>query len=139
MTNAEGESQTGALSLLEFVMNAHYEKPKTSLSLFGKTYICDHKLYTYCTLYEAHGVGLAVIQQRFDPVTKTTYWGEIDDYLVDDIHKQPGFREFFEMHARPRHGYIYPTVTVRSLMYALHMRPLKKEDWETVFDHPIGG
>lgn len=120
-------------------MNTHYTKPSTALSLFGKTYTCDHRLYTYCTLYEAHGVGLAVIQQRFDPKAKVTYWGEIDDYLVDDIYQQPGFKEYFEEHAGPRKGYIYPTVTVRQIMWALRMKPLKKEPWETVFDHPIGG
>lgn len=120
-------------------MNTHYERPMSSKALFGRTYTCDHRLYTYCTLYEAHGVGLAVIQQRFDKDTKTTYWSQIDDYLVDDIYQQPGFKEFFEKHAGPRKGYIYPTIPVRSLMYALRMRPLKKEYWETVFDHPIGG
>ena len=29
---------------------------------------------------------------------------------------------------------LYPTVTVRKLMWALRMKPLKKERWETVFD-----
>ena len=28
----------------------------------------------------------------------------------------------------------YPTVTVRQLMWAIRMKPMKKERWETVFD-----
>ncbi len=122
-------------------MNAHYEKPKTVLAQYGKTHICNHPVYTYCTLYQAHGCGLAVIQQRFDQEGKYTYWEQIDDCLVDDIYCQPGFSRYFEEHARPplNGKDIYPTVTVRQIMWALRMRPLKKEPWETVFDHPIGG
>ena len=39
-------------------------------------------------------------------------------------------------HAKKKdsHGY-FPTVTVRQLMWALRMKPLKKERWETSFDH----
>lgn len=118
-------------------MNAHYERPSTALSLHGETYICDHQLYTYCTLYSARGRGLAVIQQRFDPDSKCTFWGQIDEYLVDDIYNQPGFPEYFAEHAGPKDGEVYPTVTVRQIMWALRMRPLRKEAWETVFDHQL--
>lgn len=34
----------------------------------------------------------------------------------------------------PKDG-IYPTMTVRQAMWAAKMKPLKKERWETVFDH----
>ena len=118
-------------------MNAHYDRPTKSLSLHGETYICNHELYTYCTLYKARGLGLAVIQQRFDPEAKCTYWGQIDEYLVDDIHDQPGFSDYFAEHARLKEGELYPTVTVRQIMWALRMKPLKKESWETVFDHKL--
>ena len=29
---------------------------------------------------------------------------------------------------------LYPTVTVRQIMWALKMKPIQKERWETVFD-----
>lgn len=29
---------------------------------------------------------------------------------------------------------LYPTVTVRQMMWALKMKPMPKERWETVFD-----
>ena len=32
---------------------------------------------------------------------------------------------------------LYPTVTIRQIMSALKMKPLKKERWETVFDRRI--
>lgn len=30
--------------------------------------------------------------------------------------------------------YNYPTVTIRQIMWALKMKPIKRERWETVFD-----
>jgi hypothetical protein len=29
---------------------------------------------------------------------------------------------------------LYPTVTVRQIMWSLKMKPIPKEKWETVFD-----
>lgn len=118
-------------------MSFYYEPPASSLRIFGEPYECDHPLYFVCTLYRMRGVGLAVIQQRFDNRSKHTFWHQIDDWLVDDIYEQPGFQEYFNTHAaKPKNG-LYPTVTVRQIMHALNMRPLKKEPWETVFDHPL--
>ena len=31
----------------------------------------------------------------------------------------------------------YPTVTVRQIMWALRMKPIKRERWETVFDRSL--
>ena len=59
-------------------MRYYYEKPTIYLSLYGSTYICDHLVYKKCTLYQIGEYGLAVIQQRFDPKTKNTWWAEID-------------------------------------------------------------
>lgn len=103
---------------------------------FGKKYLCNHPVYSFCTLYKHGDFGLAVIQQRFDSHTKSTFWGVIDNYLVDTIHENPGFEAFFCKYA----GHIdengcYPTVTVRQIMRALKMKPLPKARWETVFDH----
>ena len=60
----------------------------------------------------------------------------IDPWLTDKIYLRIGFKEYFDAHAKKKdsHGY-FPTVTVRQLMWALRMKPLKKERWETSFDH----
>lgn len=58
-------------------MRYHYQKPTIYSTIFGKTHFCDHPVYDRCTLYLIEGKGLAVIQQRFDPNTKTTYWGKL--------------------------------------------------------------
>lgn len=59
-------------------MRYHFKPPEFFTSRYGKTYICDHPVYERCTLYVIGERGLAVIQQRFGPITKTTCWGELD-------------------------------------------------------------
>ena len=116
-------------------MRYHFEAPETYTTQYGKSYACDHPVYTSCTLYQIHERGLAVIQQRYDPKTKATTWGKIDPALVDVIYLHPGFWAFFDKRAaEPDEDGIYPTVTIRQIMWALKMKPLKKERWETVFD-----
>ena len=117
------------------VMRYHYEKPELYFSLYGKQYVCNHPLYDCCTLYLIAEKGLAVIQQRYDPKTKTTYWSEIDPWLTDQLYLQVGFREYFEKRAACEKNGLYPTVTGRQIMWALKMKPMKKERWETAFDH----
>lgn len=115
-------------------MRYHYEKPEMYRPVFGKTVASNHPLYNYCTLYLIDKKGLAVIQQRFDGKEKTTTWGVIDPWVVNDIYMQPGFKDFFDKVAAEPKNNIYPTVTVRHLMWTLKMKPLPKEPWETVFD-----
>lgn len=116
-------------------MRYHFEKPPIYLSMYGRLYICDHPAYNRCTLFEAGNLGLAVIQQRFDPETKATYWTEIDDWLTDPLYLHPKFRAFFESRAATCTNDLYPTVTIRQIMWALKMKPIPKQPWETVFDH----
>lgn len=115
-------------------MRYHYEKPTIYLAMYGQTYTCDHPVYNKCTLYTTNDKGLAVIQQRFDPETKETYWGEIDPWLTDDLYLHPKFKEFFEDRSGPATDGLYPTVSVRQVMWALKMKPLPRERWETYFD-----
>lgn len=115
-------------------MRYHYEKPSIYLSMYGNTYSCSHPVYTNCTLFEIDGRGLAVIQQRYDPETKQSWWTEIDPWLTDDLYLHPGFRDFFNKRAGKCTDGLYPTVTVRQIMWALKMKPLPKERWETTFD-----
>ena len=144
-------------------MRYHYEKPEIYVSNYGETYICDHPVYDRCTLFKIGDKGLAVIQQRFNPETKETRWTEIDPWLTDAIYLNPNFKDLFEKYSkkvgnldamacqtqnadtrraqkltqgttRSSTNYLYPTLTVRQAMWALKMKPLRRERWETAFD-----
>lgn len=115
-------------------MRYHYEKPDIYSSMYGQLYICDHPVYSRCTLLRIGEKGIAVIQQRFRPKTKSTYWGEVDPWLTDALYLHPRFKTYFDERARMPVNGLYPTVTVRQIMWALKMKPLKRERWETVFD-----
>ena len=115
-------------------MRYHYKKPRLYLSKYGLVYECNHPIYNKCTLYKVGEKGLAVIQQRFDTKTKQTWWSEIDVWLTDSLYLHPGFKEYFDSHAGECRVDIYPTVTVRQIMWALKMKPIPKERWETAFD-----
>lgn len=111
------------------------KKPKIfRLPRHGGTYHCDHPAYSVGTLYFFNGIGLVVIQQRYDKNTERTWWGEIDEWLVEAIYSSPGFDSFFNKNAKEKRGDIFPTFTIRQVMWALRMKPLKKEPLETVFD-----
>ena len=115
-------------------MRYHYEKPDNYHSIYGTTYSCNHPLYDQCTLFQIGRKGLAIIQQRFDKETKSTYWTEIDSWMTDAIYLHSGFKKLFdERSGEPVDG-LYPTVTIRQVMWALKMKPLKRERWETCFD-----
>ena len=116
-------------------MRYHYEKPDLYFSKYGKTYMCDHPVYDSYTLYLIGKNGLAVIQQRIE--NKLTYWTDIDPWLVDDLYLHPKFKEFFDSRSGPCKDGLYPTVTIRQIMWALKMKPVKRERWETCFDRRI--
>lgn len=115
-------------------MRYHYEKPAIYLSMYGDTYTCNHPVYDKCTLYLMKNRGLAVIQQRFDSTSKQTWWGEIDPWLTDALYLHPKFKEFFEKRAGEGTDGLYPTVTIRQIMWALKIKPIPRERWETCFD-----
>ncbi len=115
-------------------MRYHYTKPDIYLSKHGSTYICEHPVYSQCTLFQMGGKGLAIIQQRYDPNTKTTWWGEVDPWLTDTLYLHPGFKAYFDERSDECTDGLYPTVTIRQIMWALKIKPLKRERWETCFD-----
>lgn len=115
-------------------MRYHFNKPRIFASMFGEMYSCNHPVYSTCTLYRIGNKGLAVIQQRHDPKTKTTWWSELDPWLTDGIYINPGFKRYFDERAGECVEGLYPTVTVRQIMWALRMKPIPKYKWETVFD-----
>lgn len=102
--------------------------------MYGKIYECDHPVYTRCTLFKIDKNGLAIIQQRYNPKSKTTYWNEIDSWLTDSLYLHPKFKQFFDERAGICVDGLYPTVTVRQIMWALKMKPIPRERWETCFD-----
>ena len=124
----------GLFFFFEVGMKYFYEKPAIYLSMYGQAYKCNHPVYTYCTLYVIRDRGLAVIQQRYNPANKTTWWGEIDPWLTDDLYLHPDFPKIFKERSGTCINGLYPTITIRQLMWALKMKPIPKERWETVFD-----
>ena len=114
-------------------MKYHYVKPELYVSMYGELYSCDHPVYDRCTLYRMDGKGLAVIQQYRKG--KLTYWDAIEPYLTDQLYLQKRFLEYFRNNSGECVNGLYPTVTIRQIMWALRMKPLPKERWETVFDH----
>lgn len=115
-------------------MRYHYEKPNIFMPMFGSTYVCEHQVYSRCTLFKIGSKGLAVIQQRYDDKTKMTWWTEIDPWLTNDIYLHPNFKDVFDERSGECKDDLYPTVTVRQLMWALKMKPIRRERWETCFD-----
>lgn len=115
-------------------MRYHYKKPKLYTSIYGTTHICNHPVYNRCTLYLIGRKGLAVIQQRYDSKTKSTWWTDIDPWLIDALYVQPKFKAFFDDRSGECTDGLYPTVTIRQIMWGLKMKPIKKERWETCFD-----
>ncbi|MDR0918108.1 MAG: hypothetical protein LBM93_02500 [Oscillospiraceae bacterium] len=115
-------------------MKYHYEKPDFYGSMYGEIYICNHPVYSRCTLYKIGDKGLGVIQQRYNLKNKTTFWGEIDPWITDELYLHPKFKEYFSERAGLPINSLYPTVTLRQMMWTLRMKPIKRERWETVFD-----
>lgn len=115
-------------------MRYHYEKPSFYSSMYGATHICNHPVYDKCTLYQIGKKGLAVIQQRYDEETKRTWWDEIDPWLTDMLYLHPRFKEYFEERSGTCQDGLYPTVTIRQIMWALKIKPMPRERWETCFD-----
>jgi len=118
-------------------MRYHYEKPEVFLSVYGTTYECNHPLYDRCTLFKIDNKGLAVIQQRFDSESKCSYWTEVDPWLTDILYLHPKFKTFFDERAGECTDDLYPTVTIRQIMWGLKLKPIPRERWETCFDRRI--
>ena len=115
-------------------MRYHYEQPDIYVPIYGETYVCDHPVYSRCTLFRIQENGLAVVQQRYDPDSKQTWWDALDPWLPNDLYLHPNFLPFFQQRSDKCVDGLYPTVSVRQIMWALKMKPLPRQRWETVFD-----
>ena len=118
-------------------MKYRYKKPLEYVRREGIDYICNHPLYNRCTLFlscaneSGDGGGLAVVQKRFNSTQKRWWWDHIDPWLSHDIYHHQDFLEVLHEHAWwPDKDGLYPTLTVRQLMWELRMKPLPKEEWE---------
>lgn len=118
-------------------MRYHQEKPKEYTLIYGEIYKCNHPVYDVCTLFKIGDKGLAVIQQRYNPHTKHTRWTDIDPWLNDKIYLHNNFKDFFDSRSGECENGLYPTVSVRQIMWALKMKPIKRERWETCFDRRL--
>lgn len=89
--------------------------------------MCNHPLYSRCTLFRDGEVGLAVVERCFNRWLKNIFWEPIHPHLAGDISRNKNFKRVFEaLSAPPDENGIYPTVNARSLMWALRMPPLEK-------------
>ena len=70
-----------------------------------------------------------MIQQRYDADTKSTWWREVDPWITDDLYLNYGFKEYFDERSGECAYGLYPTVTVRQIMWALKMKPIPREQW----------
>jgi hypothetical protein len=115
-------------------MRYHHEKPNQYTKIYGEIYVCNHPVYNRCTLFKIGNKGLAVIQQRYNKHNKSTVWTDIDPWLTDLLYLHENFKRFFDERAGECTNDLYPTVTIRQIMWALKIKPIKKERWETCFD-----
>lgn len=115
-------------------MRYYYEKPEEWTMVEGRVISFLHPLYNKATVYiDRNTHGVAVVQQRFNPKKKVMWWGPIDPWLVDDIASQSEFKDWLQKHSASKdENGLYPTFTVRELMYAMKMKPLKREIFEDI-------
>lgn len=118
-------------------MRYFYEKPEHYRSMYGSVEEGGHPVYDDYTVFNIGNHGLGVIQQRYDPETKHTWWGPIDPWLTDDLYLHQRFKQFFDERSGIKENGIYPTVTIRQIMWAMKMKPIPRERWETCFDRRI--
>lgn len=115
-------------------MRYFQDQPKLYKAVYGETYISSNPVYVKGTLFRIGKKGLVVIQQRYREEDKSTWWDEIDPWLRNPIFLNTRFSEFFESFASEEKEDGFNTVTIRQIMWALRMKPIKRERWETVFD-----
>ena len=112
-------------------MKYFYEPPEKWNRVGWRQVCCNHEMFNRCTLYLKNGLGIMVVQKHFNETTKASWWGCVDPPIAHDIYNHERFASYFERYATPpdRSG-LYRVIQLRKLMWALRMKPLKKEFWE---------
>ena len=111
-------------------MKYYYQKPDICVRIFGDPISLDHSIYRGGTLYLENGKGIIVTQKKFDAARKECSWEAVDSWIANDIYSNSKFPSFFKEYATEKD---YPIFELRKVMWALRMKPLKKEDWELYF------
>lgn len=113
-------------------MRYFYIPERLTQNLYGREEECKHSLFRSCTVFDiSSGLGFGVVQRRFDPEAKCWYYSSLDPGLANDIYLNDGFPEYFKKVADRRDDDgDYPIYDVRKVMWALRMKPLRKEEWE---------
>lgn len=96
----------------------------------------DYPVCNRCDiLYDPEAkVGLAVIQQRWNGRLKHTWWENVDRSIMDYIQYSPLLEDVFYQKAEEADEFgRFPVIEVRKLMWALKMKPMPKQFWETRF------
>jgi hypothetical protein len=97
-------------------------------------YCCNHPQYSKCSLLKIGEIGLAIVQLRFNSGTKHYWWGEVDSDIIALLYVNPGIKPYILSNGdKADTNGLYPTVNIRRLMWALRMKPIKKEPWENTF------
>lgn len=109
-------------------MKYFYQKPEKAKPLYGRAVTLEHPAYKRGTLFEQNGKGLIITQLRL--TDKYAHWDAIDFWLANDIYLHPNFEKWFKENATEKD---YPIFQVRSVMWALRMKPLPKQEWERYF------
>lgn len=118
-------------------MKYFYEEPEEYVVIYGTVETVNHPMCFEATKFQIGDKGIFVVQQHFDKEMKMIRWGAIDPWLANDIYTHPDFYDFFCKNAKEN---IFPIIQVRALMWALRMKPLKRELWEkwkgdTIYGH----
>ena len=112
-------------------MKYYYERPESWFYTQAITASFNHPLYNKGTLYDKDGRGLVIIQQRFNAKTKVMWWGPIDPWLVDTLTFKENWEKWFDQNAEEKdEDGLYPTFTIREVMWAMRMKPLKRQIFE---------
>ena len=111
-------------------MKYFYQKPEICVRVFGEPIHLDHPVYKAGTLYLERNKGLIVVQKHFDPNRRECWFGAVDFWIANDIYTSKNFPEYFFSNASESD---YPIFELRKVMWALRMKPLQKEEWETYF------
>ena len=111
-------------------MKYYSQKPDICVQVFGEPIELDHPIYKSGTLYLENGKGLIVTQKHFIKERKECFWGTVECWISNDIYLNKNFPEYFFQNASEKD---YPIIELRKIMWALRMKPLKKENWELYF------
>ena len=111
-------------------MKYQYKPPAVNIPVYGELIGLEHPVYSCGTLFREGERGIVVVQKIFNEELKMCYWSGVDPDVANDIYMAPKFYDFFKQHAKEKD---YPIFQLRSLMWQLRMKPLKKESWEEYF------